>query len=246
MKKFLFVLNPLLTTFFVSYITLFFSIFSFPENYLCITLKIVLVIFFAFFYIFSKKTNNESKLLLIVTAFWIFVLADFVTKRMAFWYLHQIPMEIISIALDTNIDEVRSVIHFKESEYYLIFNIVLNLILWGCYLFIYKPKEDTRSHSKMKSYGIFIFLMFSLLLLFSPLRIMTTELIKAVPEIRSNYQNILLKKEFKWGATDQNRSDESVVILFLGETHRGDHLLMWDTKNGPLGLVEKGLKSSTF
>ena len=36
------------------------------------------------------------------------------------------------------------------------------------------------------------------------------------------------------------------VLAIIGKSGCGKSTLMWGTKNGPLGLVEKGLKSSTF
>lgn len=51
-------------------------------------------------------------------------------------------------------------------------------------------------------------------------------------------------RDFELIMVDDGSADESLEII---QTYQEkDACMMWGTKNGPLGLVEKGLKSSTF
>ena len=76
-------------------------------------------------------------------------------------------------------------------------------------------------------------------------------------KVLSQQEKILRREEtIKLFMSEQISVEEAMVLLKLSRSsiyrlcsryaQGGKQALMWDTKNGPLGLVEKGLKSSTF
>ena len=205
-----------------SYLFLVAIILYLPSQYLDYTHKFLSIFLLLIAFTYATKKHQGGKWLLLTIILSLFILGDFVTKRMAFWYFHQIPLEIISICLDTNLNEIKSALHFESKE-----KILISYIVFNSFLFLYLLVLGNKNTKKTSvDHASIYFLVFSLFFfgIFPPIKSATLEVIKGLPEIRSNYQNILLRKDFKWGGVDLAKGESSTVILFLGETHRGDHL----------------------
>lgn len=206
--------------FFLSLVLVFLELLLLPGSYVSFICRCIVLLIFLF--CFLKKQYLTFSILAIILEF--FVVVDLVTKRMADWYFYQIPLEIISICLDTNFDEIRSTFNFSKLEYYLIFLLILNAVLFS-YVFFQKI-DVSKSWYKTgnKKSAVIFFILFSLFVLgFKPIRVTIKTLVFVAPEIVADYKKIEERKSFSWGArsTDLN---PITVVLFLGETHRGDHL----------------------
>ena len=179
--------------------------------YYSLTLIILGVIFF---YGYISKIN--SIISLSISSFIISLLfVDLMTYRMTSWYFHQVPNEIINIILDTNPDEINSNFFFSTKE-------IIGLLIIACnFLFILIGKRDSKF--QLRHFYIFIILFVSLLIAFKPLGLALKEINKGLSELKKNAQIIKDKKNFKWDSKS-TINDKQTVVLFLGETNRGDYL----------------------
>ncbi len=182
--------------------------------------SIFYILLFLFTYItgfVSNKNKNISFLFYILAL--LFVLSEFVTKRMTGFYFSEIPYEIISILYDTNIDEMNSSINFDKKEIIAIF------LIGTCIVSIF-IKNITKEIKKY-SYPVLFLQILVISMFFSftnnPLT-RAIEIIKEKDKILSDtIETLKERKKFTWGAKSLI-PEKQTVVLFLGETHRGDFL----------------------
>ena len=182
--------------FFLSLVLVFLELLLLPGSYVSFICRCIVLLIFLF--CFLKKQYLTFSILAIILEF--FVVVDLVTKRMADWYFYQIPLEIISICLDTNFDEIRSTFNFSKLEYYLIFLLILNAVLFS-YVFFQKI-DVSKSWYKTgnKKSAVIFFILFSLFVLgFKPIRVTIKTLVLVAPEIVADYKKIEERKSFSWG-----------------------------------------------
>lgn len=145
-----------------------------------------------------------------------FALLDIIVKRYTGWYFHQIPFEIINILMDTNKDEVNAGAHFTRTEITGFIIILINLSS-----LIYSIKKHKQRPALIIISAIIS--LFSIYLLVAPIKITVSAILDHYDEIKNNHSLLEKKDAFKWGA--KSKSDEQqTVVLFLGETNRGDYL----------------------
>lgn len=222
---------------------LFLSIFNlFYLNYFFINLEdnpsyyyiIPFIITSALGFISSKNGKLTSFIFIL---FLLFILAELVTKRMTSFYFHQIPVEIINILYDTNIDEVKNNYHLATWEIAGLILIVLNII--------YLIKRGTYSIKKRYITMVLLLLQVATIAVFFYFE--ENPISKAVKKIENNREviekniiSIKEQKKFSWGAK-ANEDEKQTIVIFLGETHRGDYLSLngYNKKTTPLLEKEK-------
>ncbi|MEM5717608.1 phosphoethanolamine transferase [Proteus mirabilis] len=198
-------------------------LFIFNSVYLISFLKkysgsgLVYILFFSFLLILGIGSNNVKKVnLYLFLILLVVTISEYFTKRMTSFYFYEIPSEVINILYDTNIDEIKNNFYFSFKEWVGIILIVLNILM----LFSLKKSVEERVF-KVFLQIIFIFIFF----------LFYNNSIKSEIEFIINNQNLVkenikileLRKSFKWNSLSQDKSPQTVV-LFLGETHRGDYL----------------------
>ncbi|HGJ5898730.1 MAG TPA: phosphoethanolamine transferase [Arsenophonus apicola] len=206
---------------FIFIITVFYSIHylkDINENIIILLYIISFMIFF-FFGFYSSKNKMVSCLIFIFISLFIFI--EYVTKRMTSFYFHDIPLEIISILYDTNLDEIKNNIFFSTIE-------CVGIMLIICYIFILIKEKIKKKKEKRKLDILFsvihIFIFFTLLMLTSNSFIKTIKKIKDNKNLIANTLDIIEKRnKFTWGAKSEI-DEKQTVVIFLGETHRGDFL----------------------
>ncbi|WP_339353090.1 phosphoethanolamine transferase [Xenorhabdus mauleonii] len=135
---------------------------------------------------------------------------------MSSFYFHEIPNEIINIIIDTNPDEIYSNLFFSKEEILCVIIIIINSI------FIFMP-------GKKQKYDLPLFitvtpaLLLTMFFISSPINIAVNKVIKNFDKTKFNAEIISKKKSFYWDAKT-TINNKQTVIIFLGETHRGDYL----------------------
>ncbi|HHE4956229.1 TPA: phosphoethanolamine transferase [Proteus mirabilis] len=135
---------------------------------------------------------------------------------MTSFYFYEIPGEVINILYDTNIDEIKNNFYFSFKEWVGIILIVLNILM----LFSLK-KSVEKTVFKVFLQIMFIFLFF--LFYNNSIKSEIEFIINNQKIVKENIKILELRKSFKWNSLSQDKSPQTVV-LFLGETHRGDYL----------------------
>lgn len=196
---------------------------------------IFLIVVLALYGLFSKTKKYISIISLSIAM--IFIVIELITHRMTSFYFHKIPTEIISIILDTNIDEVKSNVFFSKNEWLLLF-----LILANIFSLIFPIKVRINKTELFFSLVVIIPIIF---LVNTPMH-QTFETIMKNKEIAKQSMNaISQKKDFKWGSTSEYKGKQTVII-FLGETNRGDFLhINGYPKNTTPNLEKEGVISYT-
>ncbi|MEG9499461.1 phosphoethanolamine transferase [Mannheimia sp. HC-2023] len=146
-----------------------------------------------------------------------FFVIELVSKRLSGRYFHEIPIEILSIVYDTNLDEIKSNSYLDKIEW-----LGIILILFPLFLLF-----KVRISSFTRKVVLLILLQLSLIVFGLQENIPVS---KTIEKIHSNLEVISQTLErlkdrnsFKWGAISQDE-EQQTVVLFLGETHRGDYL----------------------
>lgn len=172
--------------------------------------------FFLFIYIFgmiNKKTEKTSLILYIVLLSYSFV--EFFTKKMTGNYFHEVPYEIISILYDTNLNEIKESLFLSKNEWFSL------LLIFFCFLSLFYTNKRNGSN-KLVIFQVVVFFLFFITTNNPIARTFVT--IKNSKELIGNTLNIIKERQaFLWGAKSEI-NDKQTVILFLGETHRGDYL----------------------
>lgn len=145
-----------------------------------------------------------------------FVVIELVTKRMSGFYFHQIPLEIISIVYDTNLDEIKSNSYFDNLELWGMVISFIPLILLRCKFVSFSKKVISLL------FILFLLIVFSLRVN-NPVFQTFDKVIKDRLSIAETLNRLEYRNKFKWGASSFEMEPQTVV-LFLGETHRGDYL----------------------
>ncbi|MGJ7326295.1 phosphoethanolamine transferase [Morganella morganii] len=146
----------------------------------------------------------------------LFTIIELITKRMTGFYFHEIPYEIISILYDTNQDEIKSGMHFDRTEKIAILICTINFV----FLFL-------RQESKQKNITKTIMPILILIMFFSatsnPISITAKTIYNNKLSIEKAIDTLNTRKSFLWGSKSYENEQQTVVI-FLGETHRGDYM----------------------
>ncbi|MGO2306661.1 MAG: phosphoethanolamine transferase [Providencia sp.] len=158
----------------------------------------------------SKKTS-----IIIYTLLLIYVSIEYTTERMTGFYFHEIPYEIISIIYDTNINEIKEGISLSTKEKQALFLVISYFILFLCI-------RKNHDNKKMAITQLSIFILFFIITDNTVAR--TINSIKNSKELIGNTLNIIKERQgFSWGSKSES-NEKQTVVLFLGETHRGDYL----------------------
>lgn len=179
---------------------------------------LIVLINLAFIFLSIKSKKNVK--IFIITQIFIFftIVIELAIKRLSGWYFFQVPLEIINLIMDTNLGEIKSNLFFSFKEYLGFFSIIFNIV----FLINIRKKKEFKNQKKY----IFSWCLVLLLLLFltkNPLSLTVHEIYKNKENIENNISSIHERKLFDWHVENNNRDIETVVI-FLGETHRGDLL----------------------
>lgn len=189
-----------------------------------------------FIYAYSLKLKLQKTASVIYMLLISFSLIEFMTKRMTGFYFHEIPYEIISILYDTNIDEIQSGMHFSRNEIIAISLIIINLLFL---VKIKKPTTKRKIHILILPAVVLVFLSTTL----NPVSVSASTIYKNKLAIEKAIEKIDIRKSFTWGAKSEE-NDNQTVVIFLGETHRGDYMSIngYHKKTTPL-LEGKGVIS---
>ncbi|WP_311755740.1 sulfatase-like hydrolase/transferase [Proteus terrae] len=175
------------------------------------------VIFFISLFLFSLLCNSTKKInLSLFIILLIVIVAEYFTKRMTSFYFFEIPGEVINILYDTNIDEIKNNFYFSSREWIGIVLIFINFLF---FFLLKKSNKNSLSNVTLQLMFIFSFFFFY------------NNSIKSEIEFIINNQNLVKenisilesRRSFKWDSFSQDTAPQT-VILFLGETHRGDYL----------------------
>lgn len=175
------------------------------------------VIFFISLFFFSLLSNSAKKInLSLFIVLLIVVVAEYFTKRMTSFYFFEIPGEVINILYDTNIDEIKNNFYFSLREWIGVILILMNFLI---FFSLKKANKNSLSNVALQLMFIFSFFLFY------------NNSIKSEVEFIINNQNLVKenisilesRRSFKWDSLSQDATPQTVV-LFLGETHRGDYL----------------------
>ncbi|QXO61607.1 sulfatase-like hydrolase/transferase [Morganella morganii] len=135
---------------------------------------------------------------------------------MSSFYFHEIPNEIINIIIDTNLDEVSSNFFFSKKEILATILIMANIIV------MFFP-------GRYKKYDFLYFITLTplslvvLFFIFKPINVCAYKIVENFDKIKENSSILENKKQFYW-ETKSLVDDKQTVVIFLGETHRGDYL----------------------
>ncbi|STY62396.1 phosphoethanolamine transferase [Mannheimia haemolytica] len=140
-----------------------------------------------------------------------------VTKRLSGRYFHEIPIEIISIVYDTNLDELQSNSYFNNIE------IAGVCLIFVPLLFLFRLKFTRITKQVCLIFFIQLLFISTSIYFNTPIKQTFEKIAKDRESISESLSRIKAQNNFKWGATSLEDEDQ-VVVLFLGETHRGDYL----------------------
>ncbi|MEX0424420.1 phosphoethanolamine transferase [Providencia rettgeri] len=130
-------------------------------------------------------------------------------------YFHEVPYEIISILYDTNLNEIKESLFLSKNEWFSL------LLIFFCFLSLFYTNKRNGSN-KLVIFQVVVFFLFFITTNNPIARTFVT--IKNSKELIGNTLNIIKERQaFLWGAKSEI-NDKQTVILFLGETHRGDYL----------------------
>ncbi|MBG5977887.1 phosphoethanolamine transferase [Proteus mirabilis] len=168
--------------------------------------------------LFSKLTRNIN--ILIYSLITILVIAEEFTKRMTSFYFYEIPNEIINILFDTNLDEVKSNFHFSNIEYIGILIVFLSFF----YLILDRKKKIIKYNKKDILFASvqIIFVISFFLFTKNPINHEVSFVINNIDNIERNKKIINNRNDFLWNA-HSTESEKQIIVIFLGETHRGDY-----------------------
>lgn len=148
----------------------------------------------------------------------LIILMENFTHRLFGNFFHNVPVEVLMLVLDTNLDEVKSVLYFDKKDILGFFVFLLSLLA-----FFFNP--GAKFNSKIFVCAISPFVLFFLFGTYSPIFKSAKDLYLQKSIIHENSTRIKLRNEFYWDASSMRGEDyKQTVVLFLGETHRGDHL----------------------
>lgn len=175
----------------------------------CLFLGVILI------FGYSSKIRRISALLISSLGL-AFLFSEFMTYRMSSFYFHEIPNEIINIIIDTNLDEVSSNFFFSKKEILATILIMANIIV------MFFP-------GRYKKYDFLYFITLTplslvvLFFIFKPINVCAYKIVENFDKIKENSSILENKKQFYW-ETKSLVDDKQTVVIFLGETHRGDYL----------------------
>ncbi|WP_195432596.1 phosphoethanolamine transferase [Morganella morganii] len=164
---------------------------------------------------YGSKLRRITALLISIFGL-VFLFSEFMTYRMSSFYFHEIPNEIINIIIDTNVDEISSNFFFSKKE------ILAAILITANFIAIFFPGNH-------KKYDFLYFItltpLFLLVLffIFKPISMAAYKIIENFDSIKENSAILENKKHFYW-ETKSLADDKQTVVIFLGETHRGDYL----------------------
>lgn len=164
-------------------------------------------------------SNITKKLNLIIISILVFhTIIESFTKRMTSFYFYQIPNEIINILFDTNIDEIKGNLYFSDFECYGII-IIASIFSFIFLLSMYKDNKKINLMSALQLCVFFSVISFTQ----NPLSNEFYFFIKNKDNITQNINIIKERNLFKWHSNSYE-SEKQTIVIFLGETHRGDFL----------------------
>ncbi|MEY0544367.1 phosphoethanolamine transferase [Providencia rettgeri] len=189
---------------------------------------------FSFIFL-SGIINSKKSSIIIYILLLIYVSIEYTTERMTGFYFHEIPYEIISIIYDTNINEIKEGASFSTKEKQAVFLIISYLTL----LFFIRKNHDNK---KVIAIQLSIFILFFIITNNTISRTINT--IKDNKSLISNTLDIIKERQnFSWKATSAS-TEKQTVVLFLGETNRGDYLsLNGYEKNTTPSLIKENIIS---
>lgn len=197
---------------------------------------IVDLVFFLFVFFISVNCNRLN-LVIFAFSFVLFVLFfDVFTHRLGANFFFRTPLEFLEIALDTNFDEIKSSFYLSFREKVIIYCLVLNILVIIFNIFV------NQKHKKVKSrtFIVYFITLIAVLFCFHSSRLAIFRSCKVLSHFTEYNSFIKQRRSFSWGATyDNSKSKNITVVLFLGETHRGDHLHLNGYKKNTTPLLEK-------
>lgn len=184
--------------------------------------------------IIGFQSNKIKKANLVIISIMVFhTIIELFTKRMTSFYFYQIPNETINIVFDTNIDEIKNNLYLSSYEFYGIAIIAITFI-FILFLSIYKDNKKINIVSTLQ-----LCTFFSIILLTNnPLSSEICFFMKNKDSIRKNIDIIKERNLFKWDS-DSYELEKQTVVIFLGETHRGDFLSINGYKKSTTPRLEK-------
>ncbi|MBD2781125.1 phosphoethanolamine transferase [Xenorhabdus szentirmaii] len=194
-------------------------------------LSLFLILLFLFF-IGNKSSKLNKTTFLILSVLDIFAIIEFITKRLSGFYFHDVPNEIISIVYDTNISEIKSNIYFSSKEVNGFILLFLNL------LFVFKLRCVKKKNDLLVSFFMVLFVFMFFVFSNNPINAAVKSIVNNRDVIKENINAIKNRKNFVWGAIPEE-DEKQTMVLFLGETHRGDYLSINGYSKQTTPLLEK-------
>ena len=197
---------------------------------------IVELFFFLCVFFISVYCNRLNLIVFAFSLVELILFFDVFTHRLGANFFFRTPFEFLEIALDTNLDEIKSSFYLSFREKVIIYCFVLNLLVVIFNIFL------NQSHKKVKSRTLVVYTLtlIAVLFCFHSYRLAIFRSCKAVSSFTEYNSFIKQRRLFSWGASyDNNKSKNITVVLFLGETHRGDHLHLNGYKKNTTPLLEK-------
>ena len=197
---------------------------------------IVELVFFLCVFFVSVYCNRLNLIIFAFSLVELVLFFDVFTHRLGSNFFFRTPFEFLEIALDTNFDEIKSSFYLSFREKVIIYCFIFNLLVVIFNIFLNQSLKKVNPRTLV----IYFLTLIAVLFCFHSYRLAIFRSCEALSHFTEYNSFIKQRRLFSWGATyDNSKSKNITVVLFLGETHRGDHLHLNGYKKNTTPLLEK-------